>query len=310
MGVPKVILIDHAARDQAVARIDQSYCVEAAAGTGKTYLMIQRLLTLVTKGVDLTTVAAITFTEKAAAELQARLREGIEKGRTTAETPKDTEHFSAALEQIDRSSISTIHAFAASLLRERPVEAGIDPGFEVLDEMGSQLLFDEVWQTWKREQLGSAPPVVRRLLSLGIKLGTVEELARKLLANRDIVVLVQPSNTSPPTNQIWDEVVGLVRKLGALKKKCADESDLGYQHIEELEAVVERTPADELSRERALMVDFKVGSRGQKGNWRTGACDQQKDICRQLKETIAQAPKRLGPSLTAAVLVWLKSFLD
>ncbi|MGI9029512.1 MAG: UvrD-helicase domain-containing protein, partial [Ilumatobacteraceae bacterium] len=109
--------------------------VEAGAGTGKTTALVGRILTLVAHGVEIESIAAITFSEKAAAELRHRLRAELARG----------DHC-AALDALDRAPIGTLHAFARRLLFEFPVEAGLPPGFVVLDELESRLALDERWE--------------------------------------------------------------------------------------------------------------------------------------------------------------------
>jgi len=115
--------VDQAARDAAANDLDTTLFVEAAAGTGKTTTLVARILTAVVTGrARLHEVVAITFTEKAAGELKIRLREELEKKLTG-------EKLRAALADLERAQITTIHSFCAALLRERPVEAGVDPQF-------------------------------------------------------------------------------------------------------------------------------------------------------------------------------------
>jgi ATP-dependent helicase/nuclease subunit A len=308
----KPILVDQEQRDLAAKDLSRAYCVEAAAGTGKTTLLVERLLSIVREGrAELDDVAAITFTDKAAAELKVRLREKLEEQRRDTVDPEPLRRFSRALEQLDRARISTIHAFAASLLRERPVEAGVDPGFEQLDEMGSQLLLDEVWQRWNQEQLASPPPILRRLFALEIPLSRMRELAEKLLENRDLALLPAPAPVPNPINGIWNEMTEGVRQLQALESSCRDTSDLGFQQIQRLKSLVEQTGSGELDRERALLLDWKVDLRsGSIPKWAPGVCAQQKEICKRLRAILDAAPAQLGPGLAAAVLEWLKGFLQ
>ena len=286
---------------------------------------MDRLLCIIRSGAaELRHVAAITFTEKAAGELRVRLRQRLEGGRDQAQG-REREKFCRALEQIDRASISTIHAFASSLLRERPVEAAVDPGFEQLDEMGSQLLFDEVWRKWKERQLQEAPAILRRLLALDIDLDRIRTLAVKLLENRDLAV---PTNTIPseagpampgqgaraisPVQQIWEQIIEGVEQLKALANHCTSTSDRGFRQIQRLAKLVTLTPADERARERILLLDLTIaGHLGAQSNWwPASACAEQKEICKRLKAMVENAPVQLGPGLTADVLVWLQGFLQ
>ena len=125
-------LRDNAARE-AVRDLGRTLFVEASAGTGKTRLLCDRALeALLTPGYDPAWLVAITFTEKAAAELSARLRAALEAW--TEAHPSD-EQAARALERFDQAHVSTIHTIAASLLREMPVEAVVDPAFEVVDDV-------------------------------------------------------------------------------------------------------------------------------------------------------------------------------
>ena len=140
-------LADYEEREQAAHDLGNTYLVEAAAGTGKTTILIERVLTIVTTTLTrLTQVAAITFTEKAAGELKARLRARLEEEAHA--DGEEAERCRMALRELDGMPVSTIHAFCRELLQQRPVEAGVDPGFAVLDEAGARLLQDEVWPSW------------------------------------------------------------------------------------------------------------------------------------------------------------------
>ncbi len=110
---------------RAVETEDVDLCVVAGAGAGKTRVLTERIVhRVVRRGVDLRRVLAITFTEKAAAEMKARLADALERaGRESAR------------EEVEGAAISTIHAFCSRLLREHAVEAGVDPQFRVLDDV-------------------------------------------------------------------------------------------------------------------------------------------------------------------------------
>jgi ATP-dependent helicase/nuclease subunit A len=114
-------------QERAVETDGVDLCVVAGAGTGKTRVLTDRVVHRVTQGrTDLRRLLAITFTEKAAAEMKGRLVRALEAaGRKTAR------------EEVEAAAISTIHAFCARLLREYAVEAGVDPRFRVLDEVAS-----------------------------------------------------------------------------------------------------------------------------------------------------------------------------
>lgn len=120
--------------------------VEAAAGTGKTTCLIARMVGLLREGkCRIDSLAAVTFTRKAAAELRARFQLALERAAREA-AGGDQERLCRALDHVERCFIGTIHSFCARLLRERPVESGVDPGFVELDEVLDQQLLRQAWR--------------------------------------------------------------------------------------------------------------------------------------------------------------------
>ncbi len=149
--------------------LDQNLFVEAAAGTGKTTALVGRLVSVIRHGWgSLDRIVAVTFTEKAAGEMKLRLREGIESCRQDPGIPAEQrQRLEAALEQLELARIQTIHGFCADLLRERPLEAGVDPLFEVAAETEADRLLDRAFDDWFERALGDPPEGVRRLLRQG-----------------------------------------------------------------------------------------------------------------------------------------------
>jgi ATP-dependent exoDNAse (exonuclease V) beta subunit len=144
--------------------LDDTLVVEAAAGTGKTTMLVQRIVRVIATGrARIGEIAAVTFTEKAAGELKLRLREALEHARRQAGEAAGA-HLDAALRKLEEAHVTTIHGFCADLLRERPVEAGIDPLFAVLTETQAARIFDGVFDRWLQEQLADPPEGVRRVL--------------------------------------------------------------------------------------------------------------------------------------------------
>lgn len=141
---------DEAARERIRTDLDATLFVEAGAGAGKTSSLVARIVNLVRSGVPITGIAAITFTEKAAAELRSRTRQRLE-----AHPGPDTD---AALARLDHAPIGTLHSFARRILFDFPIEAGLPPGFTVLDELESGLAFEEQWNDLLDELLDDAEP--------------------------------------------------------------------------------------------------------------------------------------------------------
>ncbi|MCW5802248.1 MAG: UvrD-helicase domain-containing protein [Deltaproteobacteria bacterium] len=134
------VLLDEIERERAVRERGRNVVVEASAGTGKTKLVVDRLLALVAPEddhppVDIDRIAAITFTRKAAGELRVRTRQSLlgALASTAAESPRGLA-LRRALGGIDTACITTIHGFADRLLRSWPAHARLDPRYELADD--------------------------------------------------------------------------------------------------------------------------------------------------------------------------------
>ncbi len=195
-------LPDQASRTSATTVFTQNIVVTAGAGTGKTSLLVERVLNLVGSGCcELERLAAITFTEKAAAELRFRIAEGLEQlraaatdecdpdpqkpsGRSYSWLTVDSEISPAdiaaralvALQQLDRAHLLTIHAFCSELLRLYPMEGRVDPDFRVDTGEQAELLCRGLWERFVELELG--PDGKRHTLwTQVLKNSTVSKLA-------------------------------------------------------------------------------------------------------------------------------------
>ncbi len=209
------MISDQDQRGRAVEETEHSLVVEASAGTGKTSALIERILHLVLqKGptgspLPLTRICAITFTEKAAGEMKVRLRQQFEEAASHLDPAGKRAR--EALQDLETASISTFHAFAVSLLKERPIEAGVDPHFTALDEIQSSLFFREVWEGWINRALTERQPVLEQALCMGLRLDALEDLARTLRFNARAVRMLKPD--APPTDDwIREQIEGLAQR--------------------------------------------------------------------------------------------------
>ncbi len=123
---------------------DCNVSVTAGAGSGKTTILVERYLKLVVEeGADVRQVLAITFTEKAAAEMLERLSRMISVRLKLPEYQHQRRKLLSLRERLSSAQISTIHSFCSRLLREFAVAAGIDPDFNIISDYQYQLLIDE-----------------------------------------------------------------------------------------------------------------------------------------------------------------------
>lgn len=201
-----------------------TFLVDAGAGSGKTTVLLSRIMAILKSGKGtLDRVAAITFTEKAAGEIKIRLREEVQavlKG----------DALSRALLDLESAPVTTIHALAASILRERPIEAKVDPGFTILDELGSGLLLEEAWEEWKRAGLASADSVLVRAVERGMRPDDLKALGEFLVYNPEAAAF--PLEGSEALDHFGNEIVPWIRGFFAhYQKKKAVRSFLDFADL-------------------------------------------------------------------------------
>nr|WP_321353130.1 UvrD-helicase domain-containing protein [uncultured Methanoregula sp.] len=147
-------------QETAITTHDKSLVVTAGAGTGKTFVLVQKYLDLLrTRGVTVPQILALTFTDKAAAEMKERIRAGILK-EAGPQWEKAAEDFMIA-------PVQTFHSFCAQVLREFPIEAGLEPGFVVLDEQQVSRIHTQAFEDLiHTRQEGPAGEALVRVLSV------------------------------------------------------------------------------------------------------------------------------------------------
>ena len=233
----KETLPDSHVRHGAVTASGTNVVVTAGAGTGKTSLIIDRILHLLTRRHDrlgMTQIVAVTFTNKAASELKLRVRQRlrlmkdlaagrdlgdqsrgyeVESIRTLQETAGLTagelaEVSDEAMREVERAHIETIHSFAGHLLRLYPVEAGVDPSFQEDDGTRFHEHFHHEWDQWVRRELDAGGPrhdAWRRMLTR-YSLDDLNQLAQAL-ADELIPLPGAPQPAIAPHLRSWLETL-------------------------------------------------------------------------------------------------------
>ena len=131
---PAAVLTDD--QRKAAAALGRNVLVSAGAGSGKTRVLVERFLALVLSGqASLSEILVLTFTDKAANEMKSRILSGLQR--------LNLHH---VRREMETAYISTFHAFAARILREHPLEAGLDPEFRVLEEEEAAFLREEAME--------------------------------------------------------------------------------------------------------------------------------------------------------------------
>jgi len=165
---PNNPLPDQDQRDVIANDLDTTILVEAAAGTGKTTSMVARMVHLLGEGrCRVGTLAAVTFTRKATAELRDRFRMRLERELKDADGER-RDRLDDALNHVEQCFIGTIHSFCARLLRERPIEAKVDVAFEELDKDEEYRLRGAAWDEHIAELHAADAPILARLDEIGV----------------------------------------------------------------------------------------------------------------------------------------------
>ncbi len=174
-------LLDTLTAEQRAAVVIQgvSVALSAGAGCGKTTVLTRRFLD------DLAArpagrLTALTFTEKAARELRGRVREAC---RARLEQGEDAAHWRAALRGLEAAPIGTFHAFCGRLLRRFPIEAGVAPGFAILEESVAPSLRDGALARCVRVWLAEQDPDLI-LLAVDFGLSAVRGAIADLISGR------------------------------------------------------------------------------------------------------------------------------
>ncbi len=305
MGEPgELVLDDGPARHRIETDLQTTIFVEAGAGSGKTERLVKRVLALVLDGqVALEHIAAITFTDKAAAELRERIRSALEDrlADETLATPK-ARRYEEALDQLDAAAIGTLHSFARRLLSEHPVEAALPPRIDVLDEVSSEVAFEERWSESVEWLLGDqiAARLVLLLDAAGVTLDHLRAVARSFEENWDLVeerVEATKELSVPLVDAEVKEAAAHLRRLCA-GARCTDPADTLRRRLDALATVCSSLDqaADSVElvgiiveRERVLT----CGRLGRKENWPgvdlPGLRQEVSGACERLKEARRRA---------------------
>ncbi len=124
---------------QAIETLDKSVLVSAAAGSGKTAILVERILRIILEGkANVDELLVVTFTNAAAAEMKLRLASAIRK--RMRENPEDTKRLKEQLSRLYRAYITTIDSFALRVIREFFYETDSDPDFKACDEVQGELM--------------------------------------------------------------------------------------------------------------------------------------------------------------------------
>jgi ATP-dependent helicase/nuclease subunit A len=309
---------DSYVRMRAASCLDGSFVVEAGAGTGKTALIMERLKNIICSGdVSMDGLVAITFTEKAAAELKARLRIELERLAATGQGAR-AESAVSALREMDRAVLSTIHSFCSALLRERPVEAGVDPGFRVADEVEAEELLDAAWERWLQSRMTPDNRRLRPAFSMGANLTRTRELAGAVASHRDMLDWAPgPLPVADPMKLMGLVAAGCSELDELMSRHLKNPEDRLVHEIEKLRRFVELSASrgDGDGWENLLgaigALRIKAGRTGNAANWSSkGALARAREIVAGISEKAGGILGTLGHNALVGLMQELNGLVD
>jgi hypothetical protein len=257
---------DAPARERVRTDLASTVFVEAGAGTGKTAVLVDRIVALVSGAggyppTPMRNIAAITFTEKAAAELRDRVRRAL-----VAASLAD------AVNELDEAAICTLHSFAQRILTEFPIESGLPPRIEVRDEISSRVAFEARWRLLV-DGLLEDPRLERPILIMlasRVRLEHLRAVAEMLDDNWDLLDRVDAAPEVPAVElRPWLAALSTVCARAA---ECRDPDDTMVARLEQLEDYRRQLAAafDDIEQVRLLRSDkpsFRVGNCGRAASW-------------------------------------------
>jgi ATP-dependent helicase/nuclease subunit A len=212
-------LPDAAARTTAREALTRNVLVEAGAGSGKTSLMVDRIVALLQAGVDVGAIAAVTFTRKAATELrerlEARLDEVVAAGGGAAPLLAEARH------GLDRAFVGTIHGFCGRILREHALSAGLSPDFQEVDEATVAPLAAAHLRRFAAAARRADDPLVQALEAVGLDPLQLGEAAALIDGNPDVTFPAPPSPW-PDGAVVLDALEALLHQEAACRPLLLD----------------------------------------------------------------------------------------
>jgi len=223
-------LQDSQARKKIINDLDTNFLVEAGAGSGKTSSLVKRITSLITNGkYKISEIAAITFTKKAASELMERLLSELENRYTVETDPYTRKNLYEAINNFDQCFTGTIHSFCSGILRERPVEAGVDPDFDEIDDSDEFGLITEVWNEFIKSTRAENPDMLKLAEKIGVSPEELQDSFVMLNKYPEIKIHTEKSD-KPDLKPVIDKILKVCKEAyGYIPEK---EPDKGYDDFQ------------------------------------------------------------------------------
>jgi ATP-dependent helicase/nuclease subunit A len=305
-------------QQQAASDDNPAIAVTAGAGSGKTRTLVGRYLRLLESGYPVRSLIAITFTDKAAREMRARIRAEIEKWLADPHPTNSGEEpgvraWQTIFSELDAARIGTIHSLCAEILRAHPAETGVDPDFDVLEEglaaaLKAQAI--EVALIWAAND-----PQAAKLFRI-FKEGELRRVLGTLI-NRRLDLALEDETHSPL--HVWSQAIEAwfssylsdpawkdsLEDLASLQAKQPDDKlELSRQEVlatwGEIDAAIQKRDWD-ATLAKLAQLRKAISTGGQKGNWAPDDLETAREAMRSLREFFDAELKSLVGGTTPKV---------
>jgi ATP-dependent helicase/nuclease subunit A len=188
----------------------------ANAGSGKTYVLIQRFLKIIIEQkISLRSIAAITYTDKAAAELYTKIAKELDDLINKESVPEKRAELKTIRKQLISANISTIHSFCIDLLREYPIEAGVDANFITIDQYHAKEILElSVKEVLKKN---ADSPLYKRFMRILGGSSAFEEELKKLVESREKLEALKTGlysgNHETIINSVNEKFLSIIRTI-------------------------------------------------------------------------------------------------
>ena len=253
---------DRQAREDAATTFTRNVVVTASAGTGKTTLLISRLVHIIAgtpadaRDPVMLRIVALTFMDKAANEIKIKLREHLQGliDRPDSDSAVEllrTYHLSAdelrtraadAIRDLEKSQIGTIHSFAAHLLRLYPLEAGVDPRFKPDEGLRFDEHFAQEWNAWLDCELGASGSrhAMWRKVLRGADLKSLEDFVKALVNDLIPLQALKAQVSGEETHPALRDWIGEKQRRAVELSAAHREADKKPRQVEKLLAAAEK----------------------------------------------------------------------
>ena len=198
--------------------LESNLMVEAAAGTGKTTSIVGRMVNLIANGkCKIENLAAATFTRKAAAELNERFQAAMRiESESTSRTEEERGRLRDAANRIESAFVGTFHSFCSVILRERPIECGVEPGFREISESENFQLREQAWETFLKALYSKGDRRRGQMETLGLKTIDLKKCYDRFVEFPDVEQWPHDAPTPIDTDDVQQQVRQYVEHMSQI----------------------------------------------------------------------------------------------